>query len=167
MHIQQMEEKIWGYIDGSSSKEEVAFVEQMIAADAMWRAKYSELKEINQLLKADVELEQPSMRFSVNVMEKLKGLQPAPATKQYINKTIIRSIAAFFILTIVGFLIYGFTLIDWTSSTSTGETFQLPSMSFDYKLLINSTWLNVLLMLNVVMGLLYLDTYLRRKKKAV
>jgi hypothetical protein len=167
MHIQQMEEKIWGYIDGSSSKEEVAFVEQMIAADAMWRAKYSELKEINQLLKADVELEEPSMRFSVNVMDQLKGLQPAPATKQYINKTIIRSIAAFFILTIVGFLIYGFTLIDWTSSTSTGETFQLPSMSFDYKLLINSTWLNVLLMLNVVMGLLYLDTYLRRKKKAV
>jgi hypothetical protein len=167
MHIQQMEEKIWGYIDGSSSKEEVAFVEQMIAADAMWRAKYSELKEINQLLKADVELEQPSMRFSVNVMEKLKGLQPAPATKQYINKTIIRSIAAFFILTILGFLIYGFTLIDWTSSTSTGETLQLPSMSFDYKLLLNGTWLNVLLMLNVVMGLLYIDTYLRRKKKAV
>ena len=167
MHTQQMEEKIWGYIDGTSTKEEVAFVEQMIATDAMWRAKYSELKEINQLLKADVELEQPSMRFSVNVMEQLKGLQPAPATKQYINKTIIRSIAGFFILTIVGFLVYGFTFIDWSTPASTGNTYQLPSMSFDYKALLNSTWLNVVLMLNVVMGLLYLDSYLRRRKKAL
>ena len=167
MHTQQMEEKIWGYIDGTSSMEEVAFVEQMIAADATWRAKYSELKEINQLLKADMELEQPSLRFSMNVMDQLQGLQPAPATKQYINKTIIRSIAVFFILSIVGFLIYSFTLIDWSSPASTGEGYQLPSMSFDYKLFLNSTWLNVLLMLNVVMGLLYLDNYLRRKKKAV
>lgn len=167
MHTQQMEEKIWGYIDGSSSKEEVSFVEQMIAADAIWRAKYSELKEINQLLKADMELEQPSMRFSINVMDQLQGLQPAPATKQYINKTIIRSIAVFFIITIVGFLIYSFTLIDWSSPASTGEGYQLPSMSFDYKLFLNSTWLNVVLMLNVVMGLLYLDNYLRRRKKAV
>ncbi|MEJ8844163.1 hypothetical protein WG954_17350 [Lacibacter sp. H375] len=167
MQTQQMEEKIWGYIDGSSSNEEVAFVEQMIAADAIWRAKYSELKEINQLLKADMELEQPSMRFTMNVMDQLKGLQPAPATKQYINKNIIRSIGLFFIVTIVGFLIYGFTLIDWSSSTGTSEGYQLPSLSFDYKLLLNSTWLNVLLMLNVVMGLLYLDRYVRRNKKAV
>ncbi|HLP38882.1 hypothetical protein [Lacibacter sp.] len=167
MHTQQMEEKIWGYIDGTSSKEEIAFVEQMIAADAIWRAKYSELKEINQLLKADMELEQPPMRFSMNVMDQLQGLKPAPATKKYINKTIIRSIAVFFIVTIVGFLIYSFTLIDWSSSTATGEGYQLPSISFDYKLLLNSTWLNVLLMLNVVMGLLYLDNYLRRNKKAV
>jgi hypothetical protein len=167
MHTQQMEEKIWGYIDGSSAKEDIAFVEQMIATDAIWRAKYSELKEINQLLKADMELEQPSMRFGMNVMDQLQGLQPAPATKQYINKTIIRIIALFFIVTIVGFLIYSFILIDWSSSTSTGDSYQLPSMSFDYKLFLNSTWLNVLLMLNVVMGLLYLDNYLRRNKKAV
>jgi hypothetical protein len=167
MQTQQMEEKIWGYIDGSSSKEEVAFVEQMIATDATWRVKYSELKEINQLLKADMELEQPSMRFTMNVIDQLQGLQPAPATKKYINKTIIRSIAVFFIVTIVGFLIYGFTLIDWSSTPSSGEGYQLPSFSFDYKLFLNSTWLNVLLMLNVVMGLLYLDRYLRRNKKAV
>jgi hypothetical protein len=162
-----MEEKIWSYIDGSSAKEEVAFVEQMIATDTIWRAKYGELKEINQLLKADMELEQPSMRFSMNVMDQLQGLQPAPATKQYINKSIIRIIALFFIVTIVGFLIYSFTLIDWSSSTSTGDSYQLPSLSFDYKSLLSSTWINVLLMLNVVMGLLYLDNYLRRKKKAV
>ncbi len=167
MDTQQMEEKIWGYIDGSSLNDEVAFVEQMIATDATWRAKYCELKEINQLLKADMELEQPSMRFSMNVMDQLKGLQPAPATKQYINKTIIRTIAAFFILTIVGFLIYGFTVIDWSYSSENGASYQLPSMSFDYKLFFSSTWVNVVLMLSVVMGLLYLDNYLRRTKKAV
>lgn len=167
MDTQQMEEKIWGYIDGTSLKEEVAFVEQMITTDAVWRAKYSELKEINQLLKADMQLEQPSMRFSMNVMDQLNGLQPAPATKQYINKTIIRSIALFFIVTILAFLVYGFTLIDWSSTTSSGNNYQLPSLSFDYKSILSSTWINVVLMLNVVMGLLYLDSYLRRRKKAV
>ena len=167
MQAQQMEEKIWGYIDGTSAKEEVAFVEQMIASDATWRAKYSELKEINQLLQANMEEEQPSMRFSMNVMDQLKGLQPAPATKQYINKTIIRSIAVFFVISIVGFLVYGFTLIDWSASASTDNSYQLPSMSVDYKILLNNTWLNVLVMLNVVMGLLYLDRYLRRNKKAL
>lgn len=167
MHTQQMEEKIWGYIDGTSTKEEVAFVEQMIAADAAWRAKYSELKEINQLLKADMELEQPSMRFSMNVMDQLQGLQPAPATKQYINKTIIRSIAVFFILTIVGFLIYSFTLIDWSTSSTSSGSYQLPSFTFNTKLLFNNTWVNVFFMLNIIMGLMYLDNYLRSKKKAV
>lgn len=165
MNTQQMEEKIWGYIDGNSSKEEVAFVEQMIATDAAWRAKYGELKEINQLLKADMELEQPSMRFTMNVMDQLKGLQPAPATKQYINKAIIRTIATFFILTIAGFLVYGFTLIDWSSSSASGGSYQLTSISFDYKLFFSSTWVNIVLMLSVVMGLLYLDNYLRRSKK--
>nr|WP_294907672.1 hypothetical protein [uncultured Lacibacter sp.] len=167
MQAQQMEEKICGYIDGTSAKEEVAFVEQMIASDATWRAKYSELKEFNQLLQADMEVEQPSMRFSMNVMDQLKGLQPAPATKKYVNKAIIRSIALFFIISIIGFLIYGFTLIDWSASASTDKPYQLPSISVDYKVLLNNTWLNVLVMLNVVMGLLYLDKYLRRNKKAV
>lgn len=167
MHTQQMEEKIWGYIDGTSAKEEIAFVEQMIATDAAWRAKYSELKEINQLLKADMELEQPSMRFTVNVMDQLQGLQPAPATKQYINKTIIRSIAVFFIVSIVGFLIYSFTLIDWSAASTTSDSYQLPSFSFNTKLLFSNTWINVFLMLNIVMGLMFLDNYLRSKKKAV
>ncbi|NCU06253.1 MAG: hypothetical protein GXC73_20035 [Chitinophagaceae bacterium] len=167
MQAQQMEEKIWGYIDGTSAKEEVAFVEQMIASDATWRATYSELKELNHLLQANMEVEQPSMRFSMNVMDQLKGLQPAPATKQYVNKTIIRSIAVFFISSIVGFLVYGFTLIDWSASAATDKPYQLPSMSVDYKILLNNTWLNVLVMLNVVMGLLYLDKYLRRNRKVV
>ena len=41
------------------------------------------------------ELEAPSMRFTVNVMDEIAHYQIAPATKSYINKNIIRGIGGF------------------------------------------------------------------------
>lgn len=166
MNTQQMDETIWNYIDGTANAEEIAFVEQMIATDATWRSKYHELKEVNQLLQTELELEQPSLRFSKNVMEQLHGLKPAPATSQYINKSIIRAIAVFFIVSIVSFLIYGFTLIDWSSQATTSNTTNYKLPVADYSALFSSTWINVILMIAVVMGLMLMDGYLRRNRKA-
>ena len=170
MNTQQMEEQIWNYIDGNASEKEISFIEHIIATDMEWQKKYRELLEVNQLLKTDLELEQPSLRFSKNVMEQIKELKPARATVQYINKTIIRSIAAFFILTIAGFLVYGFTQINWATAKGTSPLpFELQSLNFDklnFSKLMSSTWINLVLMINVVLGLLLLDSYLRRKKKS-
>ncbi len=166
MSTQQMEETIWNYIDGTATADEITLVEQMIATDANWRSKYHELKEVNQLLQTELELEQPSLRFSKNVMEQLHGLKPAPATNQYINKSIIRGIAVFFIVSIVSFLIYGFTLIDWSAPTTTSNTSNYKLPAVDYSALFSSTWINVILMIAVVMGLMLMDGYLRRNRKA-
>lgn len=162
MNTQQIDETIWNYIDGTAKADEIVFTEQMIATNATWRSKYKELKDIHQLLQTDLELEQPSLRFSKNVMEQLHGLKPAPATKQYVNKTIIRSIAIFFIASIASFLVYGFTLIDWSAS-STITNYKV--LSVDYAALFSSTWINVILMIAVVMGLMLMDGYLRRNRK--
>ncbi len=162
MNTQQMDEMIWNYIDGTAAADDVVVTEKMIAADATWRSKYQELKEVHQLLQTELELEQPSLRFSKNVMEQIQGLTPAPATNQYVNKTIIRSIAFFFIISIVSFLIYGFTLIDW-SPASTTTTYKIPTV--DYTAMFSSTWINVVLMITVVLGLMLMDGYLRRKRK--
>ncbi len=170
MQMQQMEEQIWNYIDGNASQKEVSFIEGMIAADMEWQKKYRELLDVNQLLKTDLELEQPSLRFSKNVMEQISTLKPAPATVQYINKNIIRGIAAFFILTIAGLLVYSFTQISWASTSGSSLLpFELKNLSLDkldFSKLMSSTWINIVLMVNLVLGLMLLDSYLRRKKKS-
>jgi len=169
MQKQQIEEQLWNYIDGSASQQEILFVEHMIATDLVWKNQYTQLQELNQLLVKDMELEEPSMRFSKNVMEQISGLQPARPTVQYINKKIIRSIAAIFILTIASFIIYGFAKIQWTTSTN---SFSLPvdlkstyANAFNINWHISNTWINIILMVNVFLGLMLLDNSLRRKKK--
>jgi magnesium-transporting ATPase (P-type) len=121
---------------------------------------------VNQLLQTELELEQPSLRFSKNVMEQLHSLKPAPATNQYINKSIIRGIAVFFIVSIVSFLIYGFTLIDWSSQATTSNTTNYKLPAINYSALFSSTWINVIMMIAVIMGLMLMDGYLRRNRKA-
>ncbi|HEY8896605.1 MAG TPA: zf-HC2 domain-containing protein, partial [Niastella sp.] len=100
-----MEERLWEYIDGACSEEERLFIEQLVATNAEWKAKYQELLELQDLLSHRLELDEPSLRFTMNVMESISKHYIAPAAKTYINKRIIRGIAAFFILSIIGLLI--------------------------------------------------------------
>src|SRR6476469_8907634 len=110
-----MELQLWDYIDGNSTPEERSLVETLIRENAEWRALYQELLQTHQSL-ADIDLEEPSLRFSKNVMEEIAKYHIAPETKSYINNKIIWGIAAFFVLSIVGFLIYGIGQIDWSAS---------------------------------------------------
>lgn len=160
-HDEEMEARIWAYIDGLS--EEESFIEQLVKEDAVWRAKYHELLELNQLLHA-TELEQPSMRFTKNVMEEIGKTQIAPATKEYINKYIIRGIAAFFITVIVVFLIYGFSQVNWSAGNSVNPV-GVNFTQVDYSRMFNNTFVNIFMMINIILGLMLLDRYLATKKK--
>src|SRR5689334_2915302 len=110
------EQRLWDYIDGLSSPSEKTVIKQLLEANAEWKAKYHELMEVHQLMQSS-ELEEPSMRFTKNVMDEIARMQIAPATRSYINKNIIRGIGIFFISVIIGFLIYGFGQfhVDWSS----------------------------------------------------
>src|SRR5262245_61046718 len=124
MQEQNIEQRLWAYIDGVSSNEENTSIEKMLQSNLEWKSKYHELLEVHQLMN-DAELEQPSMRFTKNVMEQIAQLHIAPATKNYINKKIIWGIAGFFLTLIGVFLIYGFAQIDWSASTNTKSTIDL------------------------------------------
>lgn len=158
---EDMELKLWDYIDGIS--EEPSVIEKLIAENAEWKAKYAELLEVHQLVQA-TELEEPSLRFTRNVMEEISRLQIAPATKTYINARIIWGIAAFFITVIVGFLVYGLSQIDWTAG-STRSPIGVDFSSVDYSKMFNNTFVNLFMMINVILGLMLLDRYLNWKKK--
>lgn len=159
---EKMEKQLWDYIDGISTPEEKVLVEKFLQANLEWKNKYQELLELHQLVNAN-DLEQPSLRFTKNVMEEIAKLHIAPATRNYINKKIIWGIAGFFFTLIIGFLIYGFGQIDWSASSDT----KLPVdfAQIDYSKFFNNNIVNAFMMVNVLLGLVLLDRVLTNKRK--
>ena len=165
-----MEERLWDYIDGLSSPGERSAIETLIAENAEWKGRYRELLNIHQLANTS-ELEEPSMRFTKNVMDEIARLQVTPAAQKYINKNIIRGIGAFFITMITGFLVYLIAQIKWTSSGGGSKNFiaderinqELDKISWSKYL--NGTSVNIFLLITVVLGLMLLDMYLQRKRQ--
>jgi regulatory protein YycI of two-component signal transduction system YycFG len=160
---EHMVERLWEYIDGNSQPETQTVISRLIEEKQQWREKYHELLEIHQMLQAS-ELEEPSLRFTKNVMEKIASQQISPATRSYINYRVIWGITIFFFALIGGMLIYGFGQIDWAVSSS---NYNLPVdlERVDYSALFNNTYINIFMMLNVVLGLMFLDKALTNKRK--
>jgi hypothetical protein len=159
---QNFEKQLWGYIDGLSSHEERTSIEKLLQSNIEWKNKYHELLELQQLLRSS-ELEQPSMRFTKNVMEEIAKFHIAPATKNYINNRIIWGIGAFFITLIVGFLIYGFAQMDWNFQDDSKPIVDFSKVN--YGKIFNNNLVNVFMMVNVVLGLVLLDRVLANKRK--
>ena len=163
-HLQDIEIRLWEYMDGLGSPEEQSAIEKLIAENTEWRAKYHELLEVHRLIDA-TELEQPSLRFTKNVMEEIARYQIAPATREYINKKIIWGIAAFFLTVIAAFVIYGIAQIDWSAGGGSKGIGGVDLTRVDYSRVFNNTFVNIFMMLNVVLGLMLFDRYLTHKKR--
>ena len=162
MNSEEMELKLWDYIDGSLPSSEKSTIDKLVEENAAWKSKYAELLELQQLIHS-TELEHPSMRFTRNVMEEIAKYQIAPATKNYINNKIIWGIGIFFITIIVGFVIYGFSQVDWSDKSSSIIGVDLSKV--DYSKFFNNTYINIFMMMNVVLGLMLLDRVLSNKRK--
>jgi hypothetical protein len=157
-----IDDRLWEYIDGQSSIEEKSVIEKLIETNKQWKEKYHDLLELHQLVQSSA-LEEPSLRFTKNVMEEIAKYQIAPATKAYINNKIIWGIGIFFITLFIGFLIYGFGQVDWSAGGN--EKLPIDISKVDYGKFFNNTYVNVFMMINVVLGLMLLDRYLAAKKK--
>lgn len=161
-----IEERLWDYIDGLSNVNEKSAIEKLIESNLEWKNKYYELLEAH-LLMQSTELDEPSMRFTKNVMEEIAKYQVAPATRSYINKKIIWGIGSFFIMMILGFLIYTFSQIHLTDTATPKLLTEYNNTvgKIDWGKLFNSTYTNIFLGINVILGLMMLDIYLTRKKQ--
>jgi hypothetical protein len=156
------EARLWEYIDGGSEASEMLAIKKLIEENAVWREKYSELLAVHQMLQSS-ELEEPSMRFTKNIMEEISRLHIAPAAKTYINKKVIWGIGGAFIAMIVGFLIYAIAQINWSEGSSdTSMGFDLTRI--DYSKMFNNNLMNAFMMVNIVLGLVFLDRYLANKR---
>jgi hypothetical protein len=162
-----MEDRLWDYIDGSGNAADKSFVENLIATQEAWRKKYHELLDVHQLMNESLELDEPSMRFSQNIMEEITKYQIAPATKTYINKKIIYGIGIFFLVMIVGMLGYGLGQVNWSATAASGGSNNLLNdiSKIDYSKFYNNTFTTIFMIVNVVLGLMLLDMYLGKKRK--
>jgi hypothetical protein len=165
MMDQEIEKRIWDYIDGICSSAEMALIKQKLENDPLWRVKYTELTSIQDLLRQE-DLEMPSLRFTKNVMEEIAKYQVAPATKNYINKNVIRGIAVFFLAMIAGLVIYFLGQLHWaTNSTSQLlPDYKLGADRLNWSKLLNNTYVNIFIGINVILGLILLDKYMQGKK---
>jgi hypothetical protein len=176
---QQMDERLWDFIDGLSSPGERSAIEGLIAANREWTIKYHELLELHQTM-VSAELEEPSLRFSKNVMEEIARYHVAPATKSYINKNIIRAIGAFFLVTIAGLLVYclghwfganqgveegGITGTSADMIAKYGHVIQHRVDSFNWSGIFNNTYVNIFVVVNMILGLMLLDMYMTRRRR--
>ena len=159
-----MEERLWDHIDGLGDATERAEIERLIASDPSWRSAYDAILDTQHLLKS-TELEQPPMRFTKNVMEAISKLHVAPAASSYINKRIIWAIGGFFVVLIFGVLAYGVSTIKFSAGSGVSTGFKLPNVDFSFLKHIPSTVWTAFLMADCLLGLLFLDRYLRRKNE--
>ena len=160
-----MEQQLWDYIDGLCDAGKKSIIEELIQKNTEWRLKYHELLEANLLMQSS-ELETPSLRFTKNVMEEIARYQVAPATRSYINNKIIWGIGGFFLLMILGFLIYGLSQLKLNNAIDPKilTDYNHTVGKLDWSRFFSSTYTNIFMMVNIVLGLMMLDIYLNRKK---
>lgn len=159
---QNMESRLWEYIDGHCTTGEKTVIDQLLENNRQWKEKYTELMNIH-LLMQSTELEEPSMRFTKNVMEKLTRYQINPVTKKYINQKIIWGISAFFILLFTGFLIYGLGQLKWGAGG--GNSLGIDFSKIDFSIIFSNTYVNIFMMINIIIGLFLFDRFLATKRK--
>jgi hypothetical protein len=160
-----IEERLWDFLNGNLSVKEKEEVQQLLEQNSHWQKMFEEMTAFEAMVKSS-ELEEPSMRFSKNVMDEISKLKIAPATKSYINKNIIYGIAAFFMLIIGGSLVYMFTQLDFSTGSENGIiNFDFSKYSFDWKQYVSPTVLNLFFVADAVIGLMLFDRYLNKKKR--
>jgi len=165
--MNNIEETLWNYIDGTCSADEQNAISKLIAGDEGVRLKYQELLTLNKEF-STMELDEPSMAFTYNVIEAIRTEQAQVPLKATFNKRIIMGIALFFVITLTGFIIFAFTNMDFTSMGSADigvkvpANFKLPEVSTHF----SKPLVEGFMFFDVVLGLFLFDAWLRRKKQA-
>jgi hypothetical protein len=152
-----IEEQLWNYIDGHCNAVEKAEIEAKMASNLQYNALYKELMLVqNELNKLD--FEEPSLSFTRNVMEQVKEELRPVALKTKVDTRIIYAIGGFFALSMLCVFGYAIAISDFKLD------FSLPKMDFNFKIIetINPTFLTVFIMVDAILALLYLDSYLRK-----
>lgn len=157
-----MEQRLWDYIDGLCQADEKELIGKLVKEDQAWKSKYEELIKVQEWLHL-ADTEQPSLRFTKNVMEEIARTQISPAAHKYINNRVIWGIGIFFIAMLVGILIYGFGQM--ISSPGEASTVSKNISKLDFSKFFNNNLVNALMMINVVIGLFLLDNFLTNKRK--
>lgn len=159
--MKTIDEQIWEYIDGELSGKEREAVAKKIADDKSYASVYVEMLELHRLMAA-VELDEPSMSFTRNIMDQVNLEMPPLALKTKVDKRIIYGLTAIFLAAIGS--------VSWLAiSYANFPALPLPTLpSFDFNLnmaqFVSPMSLQIFFFIDVLLALLYLDRLYRSKK---
>ncbi|GAA4924269.1 hypothetical protein [Mucilaginibacter defluvii] len=163
--MNSIEEKLWSYIDGTCTPAERDAIARLIEQDEVYRRKYNELLALNAEF-SNIELDEPPMAFTFNVMEQIRAEQALKPLKATIDQRIIKGIAAFFIVTISAIILYALFSVNWSMSNIEWKlpNFKMPQIQVSG--LLNSGVIKAFLFFDAVLCLYLADYLLRRKRTA-
>ena len=155
--MNNMEEKLWNYIDGTCNEEECAAISALIENDDKWRSAFDDMLQTNSDISA-LSLDEPPMAFSYNVMEVIRAHEASKPLKTSVNKYVISAIAGFFILAMIALVLF---LLNNTSG-SAGTS--VPSTNVDLSIFTNSNLIKVFFYIDAMLLLFLTDAFIRRKR---
>jgi len=162
--MNNIDEKLWSYIDGTCPADEQTVISRLIASDESVRLKYQELLALDKEFAA-IEMDEPPMAFTYNVIEAIRTEEAMVPLKTKVNKRIIMCIMLFFLIGLTGFIIYTLTQMDISSAgvpdivSKVTVNVKLPQVNTQ----ISKPMVEGFMFFDVVLGLFLFDKYLRRK----
>jgi hypothetical protein len=153
-----IEEQIWDYIDGNCALAEKTAIAEKIATNEEYNRVYEALKLVNQQL-IELDLEEPSMSFSRNVMHQIKEELKPVALQTKVNDKIVYAIASLFGAVLLMLFGYAISISDFNFN------FEVPSFSFSQVVqsFIDQLNLQIFLFIDVALMLVFLDSYFRKQ----
>jgi len=153
-----IEQQLWDYIDGNLDESSKKAIEEKIALNAEFKSQYEDLLKLN-LVFDGMDLDEPSMSFTRNVMESV-AIVPAPvAMKTKVDKKIIYGIGGFFVISLLALLGYVFYNVNLEM-----PKFDLKvNLDFNLEKYITPSAIYAFLFADLVIGLIFLDQFLRKK----
>jgi len=159
-----IEQQIWDYLDGLCTSEDSVRIAKLIEVDPEWTMVFDEVVELQDTLKDNLELEHPSMRFTKNVMEAVLATNAVKLSNKYINPSVIRGIAAVFIVAILGSLVFSAATVHWGGASRYKlPTYKMPEFSLSG--IFTGPVVNVILGLQVVLALVVTDMILKKRRQ--
>lgn len=155
----KQEEQLWNYIDGLCSVAEEQEIEAKLAADPAFEQLYFQLLEVNNQLETHLELDEPSMSFTRNVMEDVQHEMAPIALKTKVDNRIIYLIGGFFSLSLLGLLIFAFSTANFKM--------KMPDVNLTKNIdaLVSPSAVMIFAVINAALLLIYLDSFMRKGMK--
>lgn len=150
MEQEEMDKCIWDFIDKSGDGAYLRGIEQKINSDHNWAARYEDLNALSTQL-TRLPVEQPSLRFTQNIMDALADVPQPVSAQSYINMRIVKCIAAVFLCIIAGALCYFIAVTNWSPN-------DLPVTSRTVAAPISVTaFIQGIVAINILLGLLFFE----------
>jgi hypothetical protein len=103
-----------------------------------------------------LETEQPSMRFSKNVMEAIDGLEVAKVSKRYVNPWVIRMVVTVLILCVITSVVYVYS----ASASLPDYSAAFAQSNFRFQ-----KFSNYILGINILLLLVFIERWLSKKNR--